>query len=117
MTDKRFLLKVEHLLLIRAQCLRWDDTYEHGAPGVDAKRPYGNSAPIIGDIMEVLGEELQRCPHCDEPICESDQERFMELHRQTKIALRIVMSNAGKASAPGWYRSTDFGGDKWEREL
>jgi hypothetical protein len=51
-----FTVTEDHLKLLRRAYIGWDDC-EFGAPGIDPKRPYGNS-DVIGDIAEILGEEL-----------------------------------------------------------
>ena len=49
---KRFTVTDEHLRLLRRAYVFWDET-EFGAPGINAKRPYGNS-DVYGDIAEIL---------------------------------------------------------------
>jgi hypothetical protein len=43
------------------------DNCEYGGWGVDSKRPFGNS-DVEGDVLEIIGLEPKRCPHCDEPL-------------------------------------------------
>src|SRR5262245_17189804 len=50
---ERFTVTDEHLRLLRRAYVFWDET-EFGAPGINAKRPYGNS-DVYGDIAEILG--------------------------------------------------------------
>src|SRR5215510_593730 len=48
---ERFTVTDDHLRLLRRAYVFWDET-EFGAPGINAKRPYGNS-DVYGDIVEI----------------------------------------------------------------
>lgn len=52
--NRRFTLKPEHLKLMARLNFYYEKDYYDGAPAVDAKRPFGNSA-WHGDIAEMLG--------------------------------------------------------------
>ena len=95
-----FRLKEEHLTLLRRMYVYWEDC-EYGAPAVDCKRPYGNSG-VESDIAEILGWDLERCPHCKEPLANTS-ERAAEIHMETLGAVMLILKRAGLATPPGDY--------------
>lgn len=100
MDDKqRFVLREKHLKLLSKMNVSWWDA-EFGAPCIDPKRPYGNSS-VIKDMAEILGIEGKECPHCGEMLEEQDEERLRNLHKETEIALQIVLST--QSFKPGIY--------------
>lgn len=101
MASDRFVLTNDHLKLLRAARVQWQDC-ETGAPEIDPKRPYGNS-DVAGDVARILGREVQRCPHCSGSLSERDEEALMQLHRETERALVIILSLAGHSAVPGRY--------------
>ncbi len=58
--DLRILAYHFFINLIRVNC-------EYGAWGLDGKRPFGNS-DVEGNIITLLGIEVRKCKHCNEPI-------------------------------------------------
>jgi len=88
-----FELTEQHIKLLRKMCVGWQDC-ETGAPEIDPKRPYGNSY-VVGDVREILGISVKRCPHCEEPLDEEEDggadERAMALHRETEKALMVLL--------------------------
>lgn len=83
----RFTLTTEHIALLRASCIGWDDC-EFGAAAIDCKRPYGNSA-VLRDMADILGvptagDELN-------PFDEETDRRMRELHKETRTALEVVL--------------------------
>jgi hypothetical protein len=97
---KRFTVTDEHLRLLRRAYVGWDET-EFGAPGINAKRPYGNS-DVYGDIAEILGlvdgewqDEVQE----DWPPPELEW-RFLRLHVETAIALQIALATGEFRAGP-----------------
>ncbi len=98
----RFLLKQEHLTLLQNANVIWEDA-EAGAPVIHTKRPYGDSG-VIQTIFEILGWDTETCPHCDESIGEDRSEEAEKLHRETEIAMQIVLVRAGDVVELGWYR-------------
>jgi len=101
---KRFVLKEEHLKLLRNAVIRWEDA-EFGAPAIDCKRPYGNSF-VYGDIAEILNIKAAKfCEH--EREFSQEQLNLMEkLHQETKTALQIIVAT-GKFEA-GIYEADDY---------
>lgn len=76
-----FTVTEEHLKLLRNAWVRWDNV-EFGAPGIDSKRPYGNS-DVLGDIVDILGLPETATP---------DQIRWMmQLHVETSTVLQIAL--------------------------
>lgn len=112
MKHEYFTLTEEHIKLLSNAYVRWDDC-EFGAPEIDPKRPYGNS-DVIGDIAEILGLKKNICPHCGECLDSKDEERLTTLHKETQIALQIILHT--KSFIPGKYVKKDYGKD-WELEL
>lgn len=88
MMRKLFILKEEHLKLLRKMCVRWGDC-EFGAPAIDCKRPYGNS-DVYKDIAKILGIKGDIVD--DREVFSLEQINLMkELHEETEIALQIVL--------------------------
>jgi hypothetical protein len=111
MKPEYFTLTEEHIKLLSNACISWDDC-EFGAPSIDPKRPYGNS-DVIGDIAEILGlkDKKNVCPHCGESLDTLDEERLHKLHKETQIALQIILYT--KSFVLGRYVKKDYG-EKWK---
>lgn len=90
----RFELKEEHIKLLRATNVSWDNC-EFGAPCIDPKRPYGNSS-VVHDIAEILDLDVST----DEAYYEHE-EYCKQLHKETQTALQIVLSTG--SFEPGIY--------------
>lgn len=98
------ILTPYHIKLINKMWVDWRHG-ETGAPGIDSKRPYGNSnvAKDVADILDVEGEEE------DFNLSEKQESKMLEFHHETQQALQIVLSS--KSFEPGIY----FGKHtKWE---
>ena len=93
-----FTLTDNHVKLLHAMFVGWDDC-ESGAPAVDPKRPYGNSY-VPGDVRRILGWPS---PSDDDRVDEEDR-RAYAIHRETELALQIVLRHGPK---PGHYRLAD----------
>jgi len=109
---ERFTVTDEHLRLLRRAYVFWDET-EFGAPGINAKRPYGNS-DVYGDIAEILGlvhgdwqDEVEE----DWPPPELEW-RFLRLHVETAIALQIGLAT-GEFRAGQYSRGEGY--NAWKR--
>ena len=107
---KTFRLTETHLKLLNHAYVSWDDG-EFGAPGINCKRPYGNS-DVYGDLAELLGVNRSEDERFD-----GSQLRDMEtLHRETETALQILLLNAGRAAVTGLYRQTrEYDSRSWQR--
>jgi len=111
---ERFTVTDEHLRLLRRAYVWWDET-EFGAPGINAKSPYGNS-DIYGDIAEILGlvegdwqDEVEE----DWPPPELEW-RFLRLHAETAIALQIALATGEFRT--GRYKREHRWGNNWKRD-
>jgi hypothetical protein len=108
---RRFTLKPEHVKLLRRANVGWEDG-EAGAPGLDTKRPYGNS-DVFRDMYEILGEKMigwgQDGWECWR---EANEKRMLALHRETESALSVIL-RAGSFE-PGEYEADDSR-DNWQR--
>jgi hypothetical protein len=111
---ERFTVTDEHVRLLRRAYVSWDET-EFGAPGIDPKRPYGNSN-IYGDIAEILGlvdgdwqDEVEE----NWPPPELEW-RFLRLHVETAIALQIALTTG--EFRPGRYVRANGWENHWKRD-
>lgn len=72
--------------------LIWDDGCEYGNPGLDCKRPFGNS-DVEGDILELLDAE-QEGDDGDGPCWSSHQRRYAaDLYRRKLIPYLKLLWN------------------------
>jgi hypothetical protein len=103
-----FQLTNDHIKLLSVAYVSWDDG-EYGAPAIDCKRPYGNSS-VEHDIIEILGWEAKRCPHCDEYLDEAGakglREKAAQIHIETKLALQVILRS--RSFVPGLYRRSPY---------
>ncbi len=95
MKPDTFTLTEQHLVLLRAMCIGWQDA-EYGAPEVDPKRPYGNSG-VEADLAELLPG--------------LDLDTLRRLHRETATALQIILVTG--AFVPGEYQKPKYTKD-WQ---
>ena len=107
-----FLLKQEHLTLLKRAYVSWNDC-ENGAPTINPKRPYGNS-DVAHAVAEALGKPSARCPHCNEYLGPVTEEKFLKIHEETQIALQIVLNNIGEEVLLGRYILESYG-NVWKR--
>lgn len=98
---KRFELKSEHIKLLRAAYVDWDDC-EYGAPAINCKRPYGSSA-VESSIAEVLGYD-KPCYECGRGWPPDVDLRA--LHEETRTALQIILRTG--SFTPGVYEAPDY---------
>jgi len=107
--DKEYFeLTENHIKLLKRMYVGWQDC-ETGAPEINPKRPYGNSS-VASDIAEILGMKENCCPHCDEPLGDSPDDDLMDLHRETELALQIVLQTGSFET--GRFK---YVGYRWER--
>lgn len=109
MTD--FLLTTDHLKLLRRANISWNGC-EYGSPGIDPKRPFGNSSVNL-DIAEILGWEEPSKDVGDgyfetdyeSPAYPAFEKRCRAIHSELETALQIVVRFAGLLEVkPGLYR-------------
>lgn len=99
---KLFKLTDDHIKLLNNMFVEWSLGYD-GAPAIDTKMPYGNSNPIY-DIYELLQGKKWDCDE-DGEMSDDLQEQLHLLHRETEIALQIVLFT--KSFEPGMYEKID----------
>ena len=111
---RRFTFTEQHIALLRHMYVDWRDA-EAGAPEIDPKRPYGNSA-VEDDVAEILG-----VPRINEPENEDEsdarelQDRdLLALHEQTATALQIVL-NTGEFRPGVYERPDEYDTRTWRR--
>ncbi len=93
MQPTKFVMTADHIKLLRAMCVGWQDC-EYGAPEIDPKRPYGNSS-VEPDVHEILTNETEY------DLDDQQRERYAALHRETEVALQIVLKTG--SFEPGTY--------------
>lgn len=87
-----FTLTDEHLALLRRMNVQWAGSDEFGSPCVDRKRPYGNG-DVVGDMAKILGvQEVATDDDTQTHWPPGTTERMTALHRQTEVALDVVLS-------------------------
>ncbi len=91
MKTQTFTVTEQHLKLLRRFQVGWQDC-ETGAPEIDPKRPYGNSA-VPEDIHEILTGETIGCTDSKrEELTEKESEDYLKLHREMETALQIALA-------------------------
>ena len=124
---RRFTVTEDHLKLLRHAWVDWDQGEGYGAPGINPKKPYGNS-DVERDIAEIL-----EAPDSDWEWVEIEvgfpppgarervkdlrpeaAERFTRLHAETAIALQIVLATG--EFRPGRYTRTQQWSIDWKRD-
>lgn len=125
-----FEMKDEHLKLLNNMFVEWNNI-EFGAPKIDPKRPYGNSDGV-DDVARVLDYyKTQDKVDLDEGeliTCRNESERqeliedsdwkgewisyFEKLHKETKIALQIVLVT-GKFETGKYQKKERFDSQSW----
>ena len=108
---KRFTVTDEHLRLLRRGLVSWYSA-EFGAPGLDPKRPYGNSG-VFGDIAEILDVPDSEWMEPDDELNPDAEWRFLRVHAETGIALQIALAG-GEFRAGQYVRGDDY--NNWQRD-
>ena len=109
---RQFILKGQHLELLRNMCVEWDDC-EFGAPVIDCKRPYGNSN-VYKDIAKIIGIGIDGFKDSDDEIHFSEEQISImkNIHKETEVALQIVLIT-GKFET-GVYVAEEYN-DNWRK--
>ena len=87
----------------------WD--CETGAPCIDPKRPYGNSY-VPGDIANIINGGKASDP--DVELNEDQEETLLRLHRETEVALQIVLVT-GKFEIGNYVKRNTWDATSWEK--
>jgi hypothetical protein len=109
---KQFTVTDEHLRLLRRAYISWDET-EFGAPGINPKRPYGNS-DVFTDIAEILEVPDGEWMDADEELTPDAEWRFLRLHVETAIVLQIGLATG--EFRPGRYTRGNDWDSTWQRD-
>jgi hypothetical protein len=102
-----FDLTEQHVKLLRRMYVGWQDC-ETGAPEIDPKRPYGNSS-VGQDVAEILSIPYQSDE--EEGMPEDVYETMLAIHRQTELALQVVLASG--SFVPGTYRRSHTYKNDW----
>lgn len=108
MASLEFRLAPDHLKLLRAANIAWNDN----APGMDSKRPLGNG-DLLRDVAKTLGWDWQDDADWYSPEWDALRRRAMSIFRDMKLALSLLCFFAGMELTPGLYRQDGIRG--WER--
>lgn len=101
----KFTIKKEHLELIKNLVVVWNDGDGPGAPGINTKKPYGNSG-VENDIAEILKWKLK-----DGELSEAQEVKAIKLHTELETVLSICLSTL--SFTEGTYKQVDTFPDKW----
>ena len=107
---KRFLVLEEHLKLLKHAYVGWNDC-EFGAPGMDCKRPFGNSG-VFADIAEILEIKPAGDGDYDDEFSESQEDYMLDIYKGLEMAMSILYKNLSLSA--GMYCLT--AGKGWELE-
>lgn len=103
-----FELRQAHLDLLEQTNVRWSNV-EYGAPGIDEKRPFGNSgsACIEREICDYLGYEPVTEDRYGNPVYdEEERSDAVETYGELDSALQIVLSC--QTFTPGVFEKQEY---------
>lgn len=94
MAKETFIVKEEHLKLLKRMYITYDDYVEFGAPEVNPKRPYGNG-DVHNDISEIIGlePELEKDDWGDGGFTDAQIDYMEKVHKEMKTVLQILVRN------------------------
>ncbi len=110
MDTRKFILKAEHLKLLRHANWQWENC-EFGAPGIDCKRPYGNSS-VIRDMIKILDIKDAFSDPDDDEVREEIESSLRNLHAELEDALAIIFQT--QSFELGEYVGTQYR-DGWRK--
>lgn len=103
-----FELTEDHIMLLQESEWNWNDSC-FGAPGIDPKRPFGNSSGIACQIAEILDWEPQDKDADGDACFSSDQKGdACDIWSETLTAIHVILS--ARSFTPGLYI---YEKDKW----
>jgi len=113
---REFTVTDEHLRLLRRAYVSWDPGEYYGAPGINAKRPYGNS-DVYADIARILGVPDEEWDEEEGAPLPDTAWRFARLHAETGIALQIALAT-GEFRTGRYVRDDErgYGLGRWRRD-
>lgn len=105
-----FEVTEDHIKLLENVCITWS-SMETGAPQVDPKRPYGNSA-VVGDMIEILEreDEATTIENGHPRITDEAHDEMMSLHGDMEQVVSILFDNPASGIEPGKYERERYGG-------
>lgn len=110
----QFELTEDHITLLQEMNVRWD-TSLFGGPGIDTKRPFGNSGSTVikREICDMLGyESVATDEHGHDVYDHADVEEAMKVYTDLGKALQIVLHC--QTFEPGVFETPKYHRD-WER--
>lgn len=111
---QRFTITDDHIKLIRAANITWLG-WEYGAPGVDPKCPYGNSAALT-DIAQIINPDFKSMREgAALDWLEDNTDRLERLHKETETVLRIGVQT-GRFEVGTYAQVGSPYAEQWERE-
>lgn len=108
MNDKTFTVTEDHMKLLPHLWFEYQHDYEFGAPGVDQKRPYGNS-DVYGDIAEHLELVGLEDSWGDVEFTNFQKDYMDKVHKEMTTVLNIIVRNGGVK--PGRYKASPYSVD------
>ncbi len=113
---REFTVTEDHLKLLRRVYVAWDFGEGYGAPGINPKKPYGNSSVErdIAEILDVADEDWIYEDGHKAYVTPEAEERFTRLRVETMVVLQIVLATG--EFRPGRYRRATAWGIDWQRD-
>jgi len=111
-----FTVTEDHLKLLRHAWVDWDEGEGYGAPGINPKKPYGESyvERSIAQILDAPDEDWEFEDGQKAYVTPEAEERFTRLHVETMVALQIVLATG--EFRPGRYRREAAWTIEWQRD-
>lgn len=106
MKQEVFTLTKNHIKLLRSMFVNWQED-ETGAPEIDPKRPYGNSA-VNEDVANILKIKF----NSEDGLTESQNATLSNIHRETEKALQIVLVT-GKFKVGTYCKQDEYDSRSW----
>lgn len=113
-----FQVTENHLKLLERTYVGWRDYAYDGAPGVDPKRPFGDS-DVLRDIYEITHDGETPEGVDPEDFYEEDHPELQAIFREMEYVVQIALNLAGKGQLikPGiYFRPDRYCSRIWERE-
>lgn len=108
---QKFEFTENHLKLLRRMYVGWQDC-EFGAPEIDPKRPYGNSA-VEEDIAIIIGMRKDYNDISDNHLSGKEEKECQKLHTETEKALQIFLQHARLSE--GSFKVADSYSSDWKK--
>ena len=99
MSDE-FEITEDHIKVIKGMTFEYLHDHSFGAPGLDQKRPFGNSY-VYGDLADLLGMEPEPDGSSDEDWSEDQKVYMREVFFETATVLNIIIQT--QSFKPGLY--------------